>query len=457
MATVNAGARLDRLPISSFHRRIMWLIGAGMFFDGFDLYLVGPVLGATLASKFAVIGQVAPFLSATFIGMTVGALLTGFLGDRYGRRFTYQVNLAVFGLASLAGAFAPDMTTLIGLRFIMGLGLGAEIVVGYGTLTEFVPPRTRGRWLGSMSMIVVAGLPVSAIAGNFLIPAFGWRVMFVIAGAGALVVWYLRKALPESPRWLEARGRTEEAAALMNTIEAEASGGAPLPPPAPPPAIQVPTTLSALFAPGILSRLVVGSVVLVVINTLIFGFVTWLPTFFVQQGLTITKSLAFTMAISLGSPIGCIIGAWGSDYWGRKPVIIGGSLLTILVGALYPFVKDPTLVVVVGVCLIVPIYILVSVLYGVYTAEIFPTEVRLRGNGISNMFGRGATIVSPFIVSALFQSYGVGGVLALMIGLLLVQIVVVALWGVETRKRGLEDVAAAELPTVPPAARRATA
>jgi putative MFS transporter len=166
----------------------MWLIGAGMFFDGFDLYLLGPVLGATISSKFALPAQAPLFVSATFIGMTIGALLTGFIGDRYGRRFTYQVNLMIFGLASLAGAFAPDMETLIGLRFIMGLGLGAEIVVGYGTLTEFVPPQSRGRWLGCMALIVVAGFPVTAIAGNFLIPLFGWRAMFAIAGVGALIV-----------------------------------------------------------------------------------------------------------------------------------------------------------------------------------------------------------------------------------------------------------------------------
>jgi len=172
MATVNAGARLDRLPISSFHRRIMWLIGAGMFFDGFDLYLLGPVLGATISTKFALPSQAPLFVSATFIGMTVGALLTGFIGDRYGRRFTYQINLLIFGLASLAGAFASDMNVLIVLRFIMGVGLGAEIVVGYGTLTEFVRPQTRGRWLGSMALIVVDGFPVTAIASNFLIPIF---------------------------------------------------------------------------------------------------------------------------------------------------------------------------------------------------------------------------------------------------------------------------------------------
>src|ERR1700716_1348890 len=158
-AAVNAGARLDRLPIGSFHYRIFWRVGAGMFFDGYDLYVAGGVLASLIQSKFSTLPQNLQFISLTFVGMTIGSLVTGFLGDRFGRRFTYQINLLIFGLASLAAAFAPDMTTLIWLRFLMGLGLGAEIVVGYATLNEFLPPKSRGRWLSMMAFLVVAGFP----------------------------------------------------------------------------------------------------------------------------------------------------------------------------------------------------------------------------------------------------------------------------------------------------------
>src|ERR1700693_435755 len=121
--------------------------------------------------------------------MMLGSFLTGFLGDRYGRRFTYQANLAIFGLASIASAFAPSMAVLTLLRFVMGVGRGGE------------------------NVIVVSGLPVAALLGTLIIPHFGWRAMFALGGLGALVVWYLRKALPESPRWLESVGRTAEAEA----------------------------------------------------------------------------------------------------------------------------------------------------------------------------------------------------------------------------------------------------
>src|ERR1700720_282462 len=138
----------------------MGLIGIGMFFDGFDIYLIAPVLGAMLRSGFSTLGQNALFISATFLGMMLGSFATGFLGDRYGRRFTYQFNLLLFGLASLAAAFAPNMAVLIACRFVMGVGLGAENVVGYATMTEFVPARSRGKWLGFPTGGGGRGLPV---------------------------------------------------------------------------------------------------------------------------------------------------------------------------------------------------------------------------------------------------------------------------------------------------------
>ncbi|HET8925672.1 MAG TPA: MFS transporter [Candidatus Acidoferrum sp.] len=437
----NAGARLDRLPISSFHRRILGLIAIGMFFDGFDVYAAATILGATLRSGFSTLAQNAQFVSVTFLGMMLGSFLTGFLGDRFGRRFTYQANLAVFGLASIASAFAPSMPILIFLRGIMGLGLGAEIVVGFSTLTEFVPPQARGKWLGALSVAVVTALPISALAGALIIPRFGWRIMFVLGGIGALVVWYLRKSMPESPRWLESIGRGEEADALLQSIESEvAQQNGALPPAAQTAAAQPSRSLAALLTPLLLPRMFVGAVTLIVANTLIYGFVTWLPTFFVQEGRSVARTFAYSLIISMGAPIGSAIGTFTADSWGRKPTIIGASLLTILLGGIYPFIKDPVLLPIGGFLLMIPIYVQVTLLFAIYIPELFPTEVRMRAAGICNTFGRGATILTPFLVVTLYRSSGVGGVLSLMIGLLAVQAIVVLLLGVEPRKRRLEDL-----------------
>ncbi len=438
--TVNAGGRLDRLPIGPFHYRIMWLIGIGMFFDGFDIYIAATVLGATLKSGFSTLPENALFVSATFVGMMAGSFLTGFLGDRYGRRFTYQANLLVFGLAAIAAAFAPNMMTLIVLRFIMGVGLGAENVVGYSTMTEFVPARSRGRWLGLMAVFVVTGLPVASLVGYLVIPVFGWRAMFVLGGLGALGVWYLRKSLPESPRWLEAVGRNEEADALLKQIEAEAARGGVLPPPAPVAAPAPKIAFATLFRPPLLGRVIVGCICLIVINTLLYGFVTWLPVFFIKQGLSVATSFGYSLLMGLGAPVGSAIGALTADRWGRKPTIVGASAAAILFGFVYPLTTDPWLLPLVGFGLTVPIYVLVALLFGIYIPELFPTEVRLRASGICNTFGRGATIITPFIVVSLFQTYGIGGVMALMIGLLVLQIVTVVTLGVEPRQQSLEEI-----------------
>jgi MFS transporter, putative metabolite:H+ symporter len=399
-------------------------------------------LAATIQTKFSTLPQNLQFLSLTFVGMTLGSLVTGFIGDRFGRRFTYQINLLVFGLASLAAALAQDMTQLIACRFVQGLGLGAEIVVGYSTFTEFVPPASRGRWLSFMAFLTVCGFPATAILSYLIIPTWGWRPMFVIAGIGSLIVWYLRKNLPESPRWLEAQGRTAEAEALMQTIEKEVAQSAALPAPA---VGAPPAQLSAadIFRPPILQRLLVGSWALITINTLIFGFVIFLPQFFLRQGLTITNSLGYTVVLACASLVGCAVGAVLSDTLGRRWSIIGASLLTIVAGWFYArsnAASDPVSVLSIGAILLIAIYIQTAMLFGVYTPELFPTEIRLRANGICNTLGRAATVVSPFVVGALMVDYGLPGVVWLMIGLLVVQIIAVYFWGVEPARRSLEGL-----------------
>lgn len=443
MQTVNAGARLDRLPASRFHYRMLGLIGGGMFLDAFEIYLQGAVLAALIGIGWSTPAMNANFISVTFAGMVVGAWFAGILGDRYGRRFSYQANLLIFGLASLAGAAAPSMEWLIAARFIMGIGLGAEIVVGYVTIAEIVPPSSRGKWGSALAVITNSSLFFSALIARLVIPNIGWRWMFVIVGIGALIVWQLRKRMPESPRWLEAHGELDEADRVLKEIEGEVerSTGRKLEPVgalAAPRASGTADSLSELFSASMIRRTITGSVILITLNTAIYGFIAFLPSFMVRQGLTITTSLNYTTLMSFGGPVGALIGMWLADKLGRKPCMIIFSLAAICFGSIYPNLVDPTYVTLGGFALVTSIYVLVGVAWSLYVPELFPTVIRMRGAGFCNTLGRMFTIVTPQITTLLFAWAGVTAVVGYVVALLVLQVIVVLAFGVETKQVSLE-------------------
>jgi putative MFS transporter len=331
------------------------------------------------------------------------------------------------------------MGWLIAARFVMGCGLGAEIVVGYVTLSEFLPPKSRGRWGTGLAVMTNSALFVSALVARAVIPNWGWRWMFVLVGVGALVVWYARKKMPESPRWLEAAGRTEEAEEILSRIEREVAETRPLPAPAPSTVVLIERpSIGTLFSQGLLMRTLIGSLILIALNTAIYGFIAFLPTFMVRQGMSIVTSLNYTMLMSFGGPVGAVIGMFVSDYAGRKRCIVWGSVLAILFGALYPYMTDPNLVTLVGFLLVTSVYVLVAIAWGLYVPELFPTDVRMRGAGFCNTAGRMMTILTPQIVVPLFAGAGIGGVIGFVGTLLVLQAVMVALFGIETKQKSLE-------------------
>jgi len=438
-ASPTAGARLDRLPIARFHWRILGLVGGGMFLDGFEIYLGAAVLGALLKSGWSDLAHNAQFVSATFAGMVLGAWFAGILGDRYGRRFSYQTNLLLFGVASLAGACAPNMTWLIVARFLMGIGLGAEVVVGYVTLSEFIPPAKRGRWGSALAVITNFSLFVSALLGYLIIPHFGWRWMFVIVGVGSLIVWHLRKKMPESPRWLESHGRDAEAEQILTDIETEISRTHTLPPiPSTRPVTPRQRGIGMLFSRQLLRRTIVASVILIVLNTVLYGFIAWIPSFMAKSGMSIISSLGFATFMSLGGPVGACIGMYAGDRLGRKAGIVSFSIVAIILGALYPSMTTPVSVALVGFALVTALYCMVAFAWALYVPELFPTDLRMRGSGFCNTLGRLMNVVTPYMVVYLFNHYQVSGVVNVMLGLLVLQIVVVAALGFETRGQSLE-------------------
>jgi MFS transporter, putative metabolite:H+ symporter len=441
MTSADIGWRLDRLALSRFHWRVLTLIAAGMFFDSFDLYLAGGVLAALVQSGESTLALNAMFISATFFGMMIGAWFAGLLGDRFGRKFSYQFNLLIFGLASLAGAASPSMNWLIAARFVMGLGLGAEIVVGYGTLSEFIPARHRGRFAALLNAIINSSLFIATILGWVIIPNVGWRWMFVIVAVGAFVVWFLRRSLPESPRWLASQGRLPEAEAIVRRAEQESS---PLEAGLEPAYQGAPSTqynLASLFGPALIRRTLVATVVTISLLSFNFAFVSWVPTFLVKQGHGVANSLGLSALMFAGGPLGSIIGLLLTERIGRRWGLIWFSVLGIIVSAVYVSVTSSVLIGALGFLVTLVIYVLSSLSIACYVPELFPTEVRLRGTGIANAAGRAVNIVVPYIIAASFEGFGLYGVLMLIAGFLLLQIVVLLVFGIETKQRSLEELA----------------
>jgi putative MFS transporter len=442
LSPASAGARLDRLPISRFHRRVLWLIGAGMFLDSFDIYLAGGVLGALAKTGWSTMHLNAAFLSSTFIGMLIGAFTAGVLGDAKGRKFTYQFNLAVFGLASLAGAFAPNMTWLIVCRFFMGLGLGAEIVVGYGSVGEFMPPAVRGKWSAYLSLITNSALFFSTFLGYLIIPSIGWRAMFAIVGVGAMIVWVLRKKMPESPRWLESKGRYDEAEAILREAEAESTRNGTLPPVVDAPrTVTRKTTLLELFGPAQIRRTLLSVAVQVAVNMVIYGFIVWVPTFLMKQGLGMASSLGYTALMALGGPAGALLGVLLADRIGRRKGLIAVSALTAIIGWSYGHSTGIEMATLLGFLLFTLTYLMVALGIATYIPELFATENRMRANGIAGCAGRITGICAPQLVVMMYAAGGVKDVLTMIIGTLVVLAVVLAAFGIETNRRSLEDIA----------------
>jgi putative MFS transporter len=438
---VNAGARLDRLPMSAFHWKTLGLVGAGMFLDAFELTMASGVLGALIKEGWSDLAHNAAFISVTFAGMVLGAWFAGILGDRFGRSFCYRVNLLLFGIPSIAAAFAPSMDWLIGARFLMGLGMGAEIVVGFVTLSEFVPPGPRGRAGATLSAMMNSAVFLSAFAGYLIIPEIGWRWMFAIVGGCALVVWAFRQGLPESPRWLESKGRLAEAQQVLERIEREVGCSSPVVTmDGTPVSSSRHVPLRQLFSRGLISRTLVGGTLLVALNTFFFSFAAWLPTFFVKQGLTVSASLGFNALMSAGAPVGALIGVWLSDRVPRKKSIALLCTIMAMLAVVYPNVSSTAVLLTVGFVLLTTAYTVAALSFAVYVPELFPTELRMRGAGFCNTMGRAAVVLTPYLVVPLFQSVGIGGVIALVVGCLLLAALVVATFGVETRQVALEKL-----------------
>ncbi len=456
MATSNAtiAERMERLPLGGFHRRFIALVSLGNFFDLYDIFIVAYIGAALQQSGFLTLRQFAFFVAAGFLGMFVGTVVFGMGSDRMGRRSAFILLLLIYSVFTFADAFAPSAAWLIALRFFAGVGIGAEIVVIDTYVTEVVPGRARGRYVAITQVAGFCAVPVAAVLSRVLVPTHflmsGWRWVMVIGASGALLTWWFRRRLPESPRWLESRGRVAEADAIMSGLErksfsaSEKSGawrvtsGQQKTASGENGAAAERASFWELWRRPYLSR----TVMLVIFQALqtigFYGFANWAPTFLLRRGVSLLHSLEYTLLIALVSPLGPLFAAFTSDRFERKWTIVVLALLVAALGIGFGNSVAPAAVVGFGALLTLANYWF-SAAFHAYQAELFPTRLRATGVGFTYSWSRLSAAFTSLLIGAILV-YGVPTVFAVLAVAMILVATVVAVMGPRTNGLVLEEI-----------------
>jgi putative MFS transporter len=439
--------RMDRLPITRTHRQATVAVGLGMFFDIYEVFLAG-VLSGVLASQFHLSkAALTPVLASTFIGMFLGALVLGRAADRFGRRGAFLFNLALYSVFSLLGAFSPNAVWLMVTRFCAGLGLGAELPLADAYLTDLLPARRRGRYIAWAYTVSFIGVPFVGFLAHSLfeitvLGLAGWRWIFIIGALGSVVVFFLRRGLPESPRWLDSVGRTEEAERITARFEDEARAeGHELtdPDPGDGPASTGTEPIRNLFRPPY-GRRTAMMLVFHLLQTLgYYGFGTLVPVVLAAKGFPVGQSLLFTAVTYLGYPVGSALSLPIVERFERKFLIIGAAIGMALFGLAFGMSHAMTPILIFGFLYTATSNVF-SNSYHIYQAEIFPTGLRSTAASGTYALSRLATAAMPFVLVPLLSSGGVGALFSVVCGAMAIVAVDVAVLGPRTTGRRLETV-----------------
>lgn len=449
VTTPTVAARLDALPFTRGHARILGGSGVGWALDAMDVGLISFVI-TVLVSEWSLTGEQASWLaSAGFVGMAVGATLGGLLADRLGRRSVFAITLLIYGVATGASALVGGLALLLVLRFFVGLGLGAELPVASTYVSEFAPARMRGRLIVILEAFWAVGWTAAALIGFFVIPNVdeGWRWAFAIGAIPAVYALVIRWGLPESARWLERQGRRGEAEAVVARLEASPAlassqrrrvePDAPTTTMAGPAATTAGERLRALWSAEFSVRTACLWLVWFCVNFAYYGAFIWIPTLLFSQGYDLVKSFGFTLIITLAQLPGYAVAAWLIEVWGRRltlSVFLAGSAVSAV---LFGQAGTETLIIASGMALSFFNLGAWGALYAV-TPEMYPTSLRATGSGWAAGVGRIASILAPLSVPPLLAF---GGVPVLFIVFAVFFVVAAgAAWGlVDKRGQTLDD------------------
>lgn len=447
-------ARLDRLPATRTLWKFVVLLSLGFFFELYDLLYSGyiadglarsGILSATTPGLFGTSG-LASFIAALFSGLFIGTMICGFLADRFGRRAVFTYSLLWYSAANLIMAFQTTAFGLNAWRFLAGTGIGVELVTIGTYISELVPKQIRGRAFACEQAVGFGAVPFVAWLSYLLVPRTlwgleGWRWVVIIGALGALFVWWLRRKLPESPRWLAQKERLQEAEGVISELEAKVAReyGRPLPPPSAEEPAVAQARFGDLWRPPYRRR----TIMMVMFNILqtvgFYGFANWVPTLLVKQGMTVTNSLMYSTLIAIAAPVGPLIGLGIGDRFERKTVIVVMAGVNIICGLIFSQALNAAVLIAMGLCLTLAGNI-ISYSYHAYQTELFPTSIRARAVGFVYSWSRFSAIFMAFVIAATLRDFGTTGVFVLISIAMLLVMIIIGVMGPKTRNLALEKI-----------------
>ena len=444
----NAANRLDRLPISRFHKITLVALSFAYFFEFADINTFAVTAPRLISLWGVTINHIAYVTSLSFVGMFLGSVVGGWFADRWGRKKALTATTLFFSLFSFASVFSWDIVSLGACRILTSAGLAAMTVVAVIYISEIYPAARRGKFQAYAIVIGICGTPVTNLIASAVVPMsdWSWRLVYLWGTLGVFFLLFVRH-LKESPRWYESRGDHVRADAVLREIEEQVTAeqgplpepAAPAPAPATPPAK---ARLRLLLQKRYLAPTVLLSVLWVTQTIGFFGYSSWAPTLLAKEGFSVGDSIFYVALTTIGAPLGSFLAAMVTDRFERKWCLAVFGTAIAVCGLLYGLTFNPILIVVFG--------FLVNLLERGYTAlayayspELFDTHARSLGTGVSYGLGRLSNAVGPLIIAGLYTGAGYQSVFFFIAGMWLVGALALAVFGPRTRQARLAQTAEA--------------
>jgi putative MFS transporter len=448
-------ARIDRLPACWEVWRLVILLSLGAAFEMYDLFQTAYLSPGLLSSGIFRAGEKglfgltdqASFAAATFAGLFVGTIVFGSVADRFGRRAIFTFSLLWYTAASIAMGLQSTYVGIDLWRFIAGLGIGVELVTIDAYISELVPKKIRGRAFAYNQSVQFLAIPFVALVSWILVPrapfgVAGWRWVVFLGSLGAIAVWFIRRSIPESPRWLAQQGRLDEASKAISEIEArvEAQIGQPLSEP-----VAGPSEAGGM---GKFSEIWVApyggrTLMLVVFNFFqtigFYGFGNWVPALMASKGANVTNSLQYSAIIAVIYPIGPLLCALIADRFERKWQIVSAAIGTATFGLLFARQSSTVMLIVFGMFITLSNNLLSYSLHA-YQAELFPTRIRARAIGFVYSWSRLSTIFTSFMIAFFLENFGTKGVFVFIAASMLMVVLSIGIFGPRTGGLALEEI-----------------